>query len=79
MTLQRFQELISQTPVQTVRRAMAVALAAEAPRTPAGYLRFYCRVLRQLVSPSLVSAAQGARPNRLPETHTQAVPNQPIR
>ena len=48
MTLQRFQALISNVPAQTVRRAMAVALVEEAPRTPGGYVRFYCRVLREL-------------------------------
>ncbi len=48
MTLRRFQTLTSQVPTQIVRRAMAVALAAEAPRTAGSYVRFYCRVLREL-------------------------------
>ena len=48
MTLRRFQTLTSQVPTQIVRRAMAVALAAEAPQTPGSYVRFYCRVLREL-------------------------------
>lgn len=48
MTLQRFQTLTSKIPTQIVRRAIAVALAAEAPRTPGSYVRFYYRVLREL-------------------------------
>ena len=34
-----------------LRRAMAVALAAETPRTPADYQRFYARVIDELHRP----------------------------
>ena len=48
MTLQHFQTLTSRVPTQKLREAMAVALAAEATLTPSGYVRFYCRVIREL-------------------------------
>jgi hypothetical protein len=48
MKLQHFQTLTSRVPAQKLRNAMVLALAAEATRTPSGYLRFYCRVFREL-------------------------------
>ena len=48
MTLQCFRTLTSAVPTQMLRRAMALALAVEAPRTPGSHVRFYCRVIREL-------------------------------
>ena len=48
MTLHQFQTLTANVPAPVLRRAMTVALSVEAPRAPAGYARFYCRVLAEL-------------------------------
>jgi hypothetical protein len=48
MTLQRFLKLTSPIQPERLRRAMAAALAVEAPGTARAYVRFYCRVLGAL-------------------------------
>ncbi len=48
MTLHQFHTLTVSVSPQVLRRAMSVALAMEAPRTPAAYARFYCRVLAEV-------------------------------
>ena len=48
MTLHQFQTLTARVPAPVLRRAMTVALSVEAPRAPAGYARFYCRVIAEL-------------------------------
>ena len=48
MTLHQFYTLTARAPAPVLRRAMTVALSVEAPRAPAGYARFYCRVLAEL-------------------------------
>ena len=50
MTLQQFRTLTAEMDDRDLRlrRAMTVALAAEIPRTPEGYERFYARVVDEL-------------------------------
>ncbi len=48
MTLHQFHTLTVSVSPQVLRRAMTVALAMDAPRTPAAYARFYCRVLARV-------------------------------
>ncbi len=48
MRLQQFLALTAHIDSGDVRRAMAVALASEVPRSPVGYERFYSRVLDEL-------------------------------
>ena len=48
MTLHEFHTLTVSVSPQVLRRAMTVALSMDAPRTPAGYARFYCRVLAEV-------------------------------
>ena len=48
MTLQQFITLTTGTPNLNLRRAMALALATEVPRTPGAYARFRHRVAKTL-------------------------------
>ncbi len=48
MTLQQFCVPMADMNDRHLRRAMTIALAAEIPRTPEGYQRFYARVVDQL-------------------------------
>ena len=48
MTLQQFLAVTAHIDSGDLRRAMAVALASEVPRSSVGYVRFYSRVLDEL-------------------------------
>ena len=48
MTLQQFLAVTAHIDSRDLRRAMAVALALEVPRSSVGYERFYSRVLDEL-------------------------------
>ena len=65
MTLHEFQTLTTEVPAPVLRRAMTVALSVEAPRAPAGYARFYCRVLAELGVTLGTDCKETARPPAL--------------
>ena len=48
MRLQQFLAVTAHIDSGDLRRAMAVALASEVPRSSVGYVRFYSRVLDEL-------------------------------